>query len=194
LFVSDDEGKKWYGQPVLAEMDLIGIQETDNGTLAAVSPTRAFVSKDAGKTWTPLTLPSYVTVVYSVAAALDGSLWLSTREGALHSIDQGKSWEHVLGGLPPREILSVHYDAGAERLLATALHTRTVFESKDGGKSWQPSPASIVSIRAAMSYQGRILAATTHNGLLLEKSGQVASAAKDTGGMSAGAPLSSKQQ
>ncbi len=193
LFVSEDEGKKWYGQPVLGEMDLIGIQETDTGTLAAASPTQAFVSNDAGKIWTPLTLPSYVTVVYNVAAALDGSLWLSTREGALHSTDQGKSWEHVLGGLPPREILSVHYDSGAQRLLATALHTRTVFESKDAGKTWQPSSASIVSIRAAMSYQGRILAATTHNGLLLEKSGHVAAAANDTRDVSASVPLSSKQ-
>ena len=193
LFVSSDEGKKWYGGPILGEQDLVGVQQLENGALALVSPTRAFMSEDAGKTWTPLTLPSYVTVVYGLSSAPDSSLWLSTREGALHSTDQGKNWEHILGGLPPREILSVHYDAGAQRLLATALHTRTVFESRDSGKSWQPSPASIVSIRAALSYQGRILAATNHNGLLLQKSAQSASEAKDSGDMSASTPSSSKR-
>ena len=192
LFVSDDEGKKWYGEPVLGQMDLAGIQQTGADSLALVSPTQAFVSQDAGKTWTALTLPSYVTVVYSLTSAPDGSLWLSTREGALHSLDQGKSWEHMLGGLPAREILSVHYDAGSQRLLATGLHTRTVFESGDGGKSWQPSPASLVSIHAAMTYQGRILAATSHNGLLLEKS-QIATSSKDTGNTGSGTTLSSKQ-
>jgi ligand-binding sensor domain-containing protein len=192
LFISEDQGKKWYGEAVLSQKDLIGVQQIDANTVAVVSPTQASVSHDAGKTWVPLTLPSYVTVVYGLTSAPDRALWLSTREGALHSADQGKSWEHMLGGLPAREILSVHYDAGSQRLLATGLHTRTVFESKDDGKSWQPLPASIVSIRAAMTYQGRILAATSHNGLLLEKSGQVASAVKDTGEASAGT-LSRKQ-
>ena len=192
LFVSDDQGKKWYGEPVLGQLDLVGIQQMDAQTLALVSPTQAFLSHDAGKSWSSLTLPSYVTVVYSLTSVPDGSLWLSTREGALHSSDQGKSWEHMLGGLPAREILSVHYDAGSQRLLATGLHTRAVFESRDDGKSWQPSPASLVSIHAAMTYQGRILAATSHNGLLLEKS-QVATATKDTSGTSPGTTLSSKQ-
>lgn len=190
LFVSGDEGRKWYSDGGLSQQDLVGIQQVDANTLAAVSPTHAAVSHDEGKTWESVTLPSYVTVVYGLTAAPDGSWWLSTREGALHSADQGKSWEHMLGGLPAREILSVHYDAGAQRLLATGLHTRTVFESKDGGKSWRPLPASLVSIRTAMTYQGRILATTNHNGLLLEKSGEVASTVSDTGRIATGATTS----
>jgi photosystem II stability/assembly factor-like uncharacterized protein len=174
IFISVDEGKKWYGEPVLGERDLIAVDQTDNKTLAVISAKRAFASTDGGKTWAEVTLPSYVTVVYSLTSAPDSTLWLSTREGALHSSDQGKTWEHVLGGLPPREILNVHYDAKAQRLLATGLHTHTVFESKDAGVSWQKAPQSIVSIRAAMNYQGRILAATSHNGLLLEKRDDVA--------------------
>jgi photosystem II stability/assembly factor-like uncharacterized protein len=193
LFISVDEGKKWYGEAVLGEQDLVGVQQGDSGTLAVVSPTRAFVSNDAGERWAAVTLPSYVTVVYGLAPSPDGSWWLSTREGALHSTDQGKTWEHRLGGLPAREILSIHYDAGAQRLLATGLHTRTVFESKDGGKSWQQLPEAIVSVRAAMSYQGRILAATTHNGLLLEKSVESVDSGKDPGDISASEPTSSKQ-
>jgi photosystem II stability/assembly factor-like uncharacterized protein len=174
IFISVDEGTKWYGEPVLGEQDLIALDQTDDKTLAVVSAKRAFESKDGGKTWSELVLPSYVTVVYSLTSAPDSSLWLSTREGALHSNDSGKNWEHTLGGLPPREILNVHYDVKSQRLLATGLHTHAVFESKDNGVNWQKTPQSIVSIRAAMNYQGRILAATSHNGLLLESRDEVA--------------------
>jgi photosystem II stability/assembly factor-like uncharacterized protein len=174
LFISVDEGKKWYGEPVLGEPDLIALDQADGGVLAVASHKRVFTSRDGGKTWDELSLPSYVTIVYGLTSAPDSTLWLGTREGALHSSDQGKTWEHVLGELPSREILSVHYDAKGDRLLATGLHTHAVFESKDGGKNWQRSPASIVAIRAATTYQGRILAATTHNGLLLENRDEVA--------------------
>jgi photosystem II stability/assembly factor-like uncharacterized protein len=175
IFISVDRGKKWYGEPILGERDLLAVDQTDSKTLAVVTAKRAFESTDGGKTWAELSLPTYVTVVYSLATAPDSTLWLSTREGALHSPDGGKTWEHVLGGLPSREILNVHYDQRAQRLLATGLHTHAVFESKDGGRTWQQSAKSIVSIRAVMSYQGKILAATSHNGLLLEKSEELAS-------------------
>jgi hypothetical protein len=49
------------------------------------------------------------------------------------------------------------------------MHTHGVYESNDGGKSWQPTPDTGVSIRAAMSYQGRLLAASAYNGLLLQQ-------------------------
>jgi len=171
LFVSTDEGKKWYGEPVLGQQDLLALERTASGALVLVSPRAAFQSHDDGKSWSEMTLPAYVTVVYSIASAPESSLWLSTREGALRSRDGGKTWEHMLGGLPSREILSVHYDPTIGRLLATAFHTRTVFESDDGGNAWKTLPASMISIRAAMSYEGHILAATTHNGLLLEMPG-----------------------
>ena len=37
IFISVDEGKKWYGDPVLGERDLIALDQTDNKTLAVVS-------------------------------------------------------------------------------------------------------------------------------------------------------------
>ncbi len=173
LFISVDNGKKWYGEPVMGEMDLVHLHLLSNGSLALVSSKHAFTSSDGGKTWTEMTFPPYVTILYDLASAPDSTLWLGSREGALRSSDGGKTWEHVLDGLPPRDIISVQYDEKGQRLLATGLHTHTVFESKDGGKTWKQSPESIVSIRAAMTYQGRLLAATNHNGLLLEKVDEV---------------------
>ena len=189
LFISEDQGRKWYGEPLLGKQDLIGVQPLDAGGLVAISPAQAFLSRDAGKSWTALTLPTYLTVIYGVTAT-NGSLWLSTREGALRSSDRGNTWEHVLSGLPARDVLSLFYDAGSQRLLATGLHNEAVFESKDDGKTWQPLPTSIVSVRSAMWYEGRILVATSHNGLLLQSSTGQASTGSHTGDGASASPIS----
>jgi hypothetical protein len=81
----------------------------------------------------------------------------------------------MLGGLPKSDVLAVGYDPSGQRLLATALHSRAVFQSKDGGKSWQSTPEAGVSIRTAVNYKGRLLVASFYNGLLLEQVGDAAS-------------------
>lgn len=177
LFVSVDSGKKWYGQPVLGELDLLGLTTAGDGTVTVVTWKRAFMTKDAGKSWAELKVPQYVTGIYSISSTPDGSFWLGTREGALHSTDGGETWDHMLGGLPTREVLGVRSDEAGKRLLATALRSRGVFESLDNGKSWRPTPPATVSIRAAIDYQGRLLAASAYNGLLLQERNEVAAGA-----------------
>jgi photosystem II stability/assembly factor-like uncharacterized protein len=182
LFRSIDRGSKWYGGPVEGESDFIAVNRFADGSLTLVSPKHAFFSRDEGDTWAEISYPQYVTGLYSLTLVPDGSFWLGTREGALHSIDGGKTWQHLLAGLPTRNVLTVSYDAAGQRLLATALYAHGVFESKDGGRSWQRTPDAGVSIRAAINYQGRLLAASFYNGLLLEQSGVVESASDKAGG------------
>jgi photosystem II stability/assembly factor-like uncharacterized protein len=189
LFTSVDQGNKWYGGPVEGESDFIAVNHFDDGSLTLVSPKHAFLSKDQGESWTDISYPPYITGLYNLTIVPDGSLWLGTREGALHSTDGGKTWKHLLAGLPARYVLAVRYDAEGQRLLATALFAHGVFESKDGGKSWQRTPDTGVSIRNAVSYQGRLLAASAYNGLLLEQSkvAEAASGAAHSGGATASA-------
>ncbi len=177
LFRSVDQGKKWYGEPVEGESDFIAVNHFDQATLTLVSPKHAFLSKDEGESWSEISYPQYITGLYNLTIVPDGSLWLGTREGALHSTDGGKTWKHLLAGLPARHVLAVRYDADGQRLLATALFAHGVFESKDGGQSWQSTSDTGVSIRNAVNYRGRLLAASSYNGLLLEQSKIVEAAA-----------------
>lgn len=191
LFVSIDHGRKWYGTMVEDEDNFIAVNTFDDGELSLLTPKRAFLSNDQGKSWTEVKYPQYVTGLYNLTKVSDGSLWLATREGALHSADDGKTWEHVLGGLPPRNVFAIHSEAGSSRLLATAMHTHGVFQSNDGGKSWQRSSDTGVSIRAALAYQGRLLAASAYNGLLLEQDNSAASA--ETAHVAAGDTSTSRE-
>ena len=177
LFISVDQGHKWYGEPIEGQLDFQAVSDGGSGLLTLVSTKRAFLSKDEGRTWTEVTPPPYVTVLYGFAATPGPTLWLGAREGALRSTDGGKTWQHVLGGLPPRDVLGVRYDEQTQRLLATAVNTHGFFESKDDGRTWTRTSDTGVSIRAAMSYQGRLLAASTFNGLVLEQGGGQAVAA-----------------
>lgn len=188
LFVSVDQGRKWYGAMIEDESDFIAVNSFADGTVSLVTPTRAFLSHNQGATWNDISFPKYVTGLYSLTVVPDGSLWLGTREGALHSIDGGKTWEHILGGLPARNVFAVKYDPASQRLLATAMYAHAVYESSDGGRRWRPSPDAAVSIRSAQDYHGRLLAASAHNGLLLQDAGSngTSSEAAHAGTASAG--------
>ena len=67
---------------------------------------------------------------------------IASREGAYRSEDGGATWEHVVNGLPAKDITSVSFDSTHKRLLATSDATGVIFESTDGGRSWQRGPDS----------------------------------------------------
>jgi photosystem II stability/assembly factor-like uncharacterized protein len=188
LFISVDHGRKWYGTPVDGESDFIAANDYPDGTMTLASVKRAFLSRDAGRTWTEIAPPKYVTGIYNFTMTPDSSLWLGTREGALRSTDEGKDWSHVMNGLVSSYVLGVKYDEKAKRLLATALNSHGVFESFDAGKTWKSTPEANFSIRNAMGYQDLLLAVSWHNGLLVQQSSTAASvstAAVGGGGVAA---------
>ena len=184
LFISVDQGQKWYGQPIEGESNFSAVNHYEDGTVTLAGPKGAYISRDDGKTWTAVALPQYVSGVYNLTVTPGSAWWLGTRQGALRSTDGGQSWHYMLGGLPKNDVLAVHYDAAGQRLLATALHAHGVFESKDGGQTWQRTPEAAVSLRSVMNFQGRLLAASPHNGLLLEQGTVAAESARATEGNS----------
>lgn len=175
LFISVDRGQKWYGQPVEGESNFVAVNAYEDGTVTLAGNTAAYISHDGGKTWSSVALPKYVSGVYNLTEAPGSVLWLGSHQGAVRSDDGGQSWHYILSGLPKNDVLAVHFDSSGHRLLATALHAHGVFESKDGGQTWQRTPESRVAIRSAMNFQGRLLGASAHNGLLLEQSDAAAS-------------------
>jgi photosystem II stability/assembly factor-like uncharacterized protein len=184
LFISVDQGQKWYGQPIEGESNFSAVNHYEEGTVTLAGPKGAYISRDDGKTWAAVVLPEYVSGVYNLTVTPGSVWWLGARQGAMRSTDGGQTWHYMLGGLPKNDVLGVHYDAASQRLLATALHAHGVFESKDGGQTWQRTPESAVSIRSVMNFQGRLLAASPHNGLLLEQNGAAAESARATEGNS----------
>lgn len=175
LFSSSNNGKSWSGGPVMGKMDFVSVQSAGS-LLVAATRLQVLTSSDSGKEWKMAALPSYL-VVSSVTVTPDRHILVSSIQGAYHSSDAGVTWEHVLNGLPDKNINSVSYDSTHKRLLATSSAIGMVFESQDSGKSWKRGPDTGYSLRGVIVVHGRLLATTPFDGVVVQPEGEAQSAA-----------------
>jgi len=175
LFTSKDQGKQWMGGPVAGQQDFVSVQALE-GLVVAATRSIVLVSEDAGTTWQPCALTSYPVNIRSVTVAPDGQIFVATREGAFHSGDAGRSWNHVVAGLPDKDITSVAFDGSHKRLIATSGQTGVVFESNDGGSTWQRGPDSGYPLRRISVVHGHYVAATPFDGVIAQPDSEPQSA------------------
>jgi photosystem II stability/assembly factor-like uncharacterized protein len=180
LFTSKDNGKAWVGGPISGEKDFVAVQAQENLVVAATRST-VLVSEDAGEAWQSARIASYPVNIRSVTVAPDGQIFVAAREGAFHSADSGKSWNHVVAGLPDKDITSVAYDGAGKRLLATSGATGVIFESNDGGSTWQRGPDSGFPLRRISVVHGRFVAATPFDGVIAQPENESQSANAGSG-------------
>lgn len=170
FYESADSGKTWRGGPIEGQRSFVAVAASGESVLA-VAHQSVLYSPDAGASWKTLALPAYVTAVQGATIAQGNVLWLATREGALRSHDGGATWEHVLEGLPARNLTSMQYDPERHRLLAVA-DTGELFASTDEGESWRRKEAGF-AVRSLAFAPGRLLAATTFDGVISESEAKV---------------------
>jgi photosystem II stability/assembly factor-like uncharacterized protein len=178
VYISTDQGKTWHGGRVLGQQDFVSVRAQGETVLAATRA-GAMVSMDGGANWKMTGLSSYVTAIRNAAIASDGQFLVATREGAFRSTDHGANWEHVANGLPAKDITSVSYDYTHKRLLATSDQTGVIFESRDGGHSWQRGPDAGYPLRRVSIVGGRFIGATPFDGVVLQPENENMSAAAE---------------
>jgi len=149
--------------------------------VVAATRSSVLVSNDRGATWKQGALPSYVVSIRSAAIASDNQIVIASREGAFRSGDGGATWEHVVNGLPGKDITYVSFDSTHKRLLATSDATGVIFESRDGGRSWQRGPDSGFPLRRVSVIGGRFVGATPFDGVVLQPENESISATAEGG-------------
>ena len=175
LLTSKDQGKVWMGGPIAGQQDFVSVQAHESLVVAATRSS-VLVSQNAGADWQPAALASYPINIRNVTVTPDGQIFVATREGAFHSADSGESWNHVVAGLPDKDITSVTYDGTHKRLLATSGQTGVVFESSDGGTTWQRGPDSGFPLRRISVVHGHYVAATPFDGVIAQPENEAQSA------------------
>ena len=181
VYLSKDQGKAWEGGPVQGEKDFVSIG-SNGETIVAATRTKIFLSNDNGATFNPRSLASYVTNIRGVTVTPDAQIFLASREGAFHSGDAGATWDHILTGLPDKDISSITWDGGSKRMLATSLQTGVIFESSDTGRTWQRGPDTGYPLRRVSVVHGRFVAATPFDGVIVQPENEPQSAAAGSGG------------
>jgi photosystem II stability/assembly factor-like uncharacterized protein len=126
------------------------------------------VSTDGGTTWQQATLPGNISGIRGVTVTPEAQILVASREGGFSSTDSGATWLRLKNGLPDRDISSICYDESDKTLLATSMATSTIFQSNDGGQSWQSGADSGYPLRMISVVRGRFVAATPFDGVIVQ--------------------------
>jgi photosystem II stability/assembly factor-like uncharacterized protein len=180
LLSSSDQGKSWTGGPVLGKTDFVAV-ESEGELVVAATRTNVLYSTNSGTTWQQAPLSSYITSIHGVTLTPNGEILIASREGAFRSSDSGSTWEHVVNGIPDKNISSIAYDQGRKRLLATSTNTGVVFESKDNGRTWHRGPDSGYPLRRISVVRGRFVGATPFDGVIVQPENEAESASAGFG-------------
>jgi photosystem II stability/assembly factor-like uncharacterized protein len=180
VFSSIDEGKTWKGGAVLGQSDFVAVR-SEGSTVVAVTRSHVLVSSNGGTEWQMAVVPNYVVSIRGVAIASDSQFMIASREGAYRSGDGGATWEHIVSGIPTKDISSVSFDSTRKRLLATSDSTGVIFESRDGGRTWQRGPDSGFPLRRVSVIGGRFVGATPFDGVILQPDNEPISANAEAG-------------
>jgi photosystem II stability/assembly factor-like uncharacterized protein len=166
LFTSSNQGKSWNGGAVMGKQDFVSVR-SDGSLIALATRSDVLVSKDNGSTWQDSSLSASISSIRGVTIS-DGQIMFASREGAFRSPNAGAGWEHMQNGLPDKNISSISYDQNNKRLLATSTETGVVFESQDNGRTWTRGPDTGYPLRNISVVQGRLMAATPFDGIVMQ--------------------------
>src|SRR6202795_4490638 len=180
IYSSTDQGKTWKGGRILGQQDFVSVR-AEGSTEVAATRSSVLVSNDRGATWKQGGLPTYVVSIRSAAIASENQIIIASREGAFRSGDGGATWEHVVNGLPGQDITYVSFDSTHKRMLATATPTALIFESRDGGRSWQRGPHRGFPLRRVSVIGGRFVGRTPFDGVVLQPENESISANAEAG-------------
>jgi len=180
IYSSTDQGRTWKGGRILGQQDFVSVR-AEGAMVVAATRSSVLVSNDRGATWKQGGLPTYVVSIRSAAIASDNQIMIASREGAFRSADGGATWEHVVNGLPSKDITYVSFDSTHKRMLATSDATGVIFESRDGGRSWQRGPDSGFPLRRVSVIGGRFVGATPFDGVVLQPENESITAAAEAG-------------
>lgn len=180
VYASLDHGRSWRGSPADAQRNFFSLDADGERVIASTTNSLAF-SRDGGIAWTSVELPPYVSTVQGVALS-PFAIWISSRAGVFYSKDNGVTWEHILVGVPPQNLMSVRYDGAARRLLGLT-RSGDVYSTSDG-QTWNRTAVAGVHIRSLSVAGGRLLGITPFRGIVAQPESQVQALRAATAGKS----------
>ncbi len=166
VFTSIDKGMTWQGGLVLGSDEYRSVAAWD-GELLAARRSGVVYSKDGGKNWDPMRIPSRVKDIRRVAFSKSGELWVAAGDGIYVSRDKGESW-FWLEKVSLRDVSDLSWDAQTGRMLASSHTDPRVFsiDPKDFSYTFVDTGFRVFLARAA---GGTRFAASLQDGVLAER-------------------------
>lgn len=174
LLRSGDKGNTWtVAQTGYAEnFDEIYTSPISDGRLVARSPVGVYFSNDFGENWSRIPFPFPPAQLTDFAVPPAGTslpMLAATDHGLYHSADLGQTWYPVTSGLSASTVKSVIYTP--QDFIAYAVLYGQLYQSKNGGATWNAVPSSFHSLSIRRLWQpaelpDRLFAVTNDIGIL----------------------------
>ena len=166
LLVSKDDGHNW--NHVRSANGTPWRVVTAQGTNIAVADLKAMaLSTDKGLTFHPVSAPTDLTMISSIALDDTGQLWVGGREGVFLSSDSGSTW-HTVKGLFVPNTSGLYFDKTNSRVLVTSNKPGTlVFAVHEPDMSVKYYEAGW-ALRQARSVGDHMVGVTLYDGLVLQ--------------------------
>ncbi len=181
LLRSIDKGNRWtLAQTGFADnFDEIYPSPISDGRLVARSTVGVYFTNDYGENWNPIPFPFPANQLTDFAVPPVGTalpMLAATVHGLYTSKDLGRTWYPVTAGLSASTVKSVIYSA--QGFTAYAVLYGQLYQSKDGGVSWNVVPSSFHSLSIRQLWQpaqlpDRLFAVTNDIGILFRNQGYI---------------------
>jgi hypothetical protein len=165
LFTSSDKGATWQGGLVLGSGEYNSVAVWDGEMLASRHKGVIF-SKDQGKNWDPMAIPSRIQDIRKIAFSKDGELWIGARDGVYFSRDKGVSW-FWLNKVPVWDCSDLFFDTRTERMLATSRISPVLYSIDPKTLAFTATTTGF-RLFMARSAAGIRLAASLQEGVLID--------------------------
>ncbi|MGH9783954.1 MAG: WD40/YVTN/BNR-like repeat-containing protein, partial [Terriglobia bacterium] len=178
LFVSRD-GRDWKALRLSSNpVSVYGVATLghDGRTIVAVTADAAMISRDGGRSWSPLDLGAGPALkVHRVAthAATPDVLFVGTNLGLYRSTDAGRAWERFGRGVPFSPVMDIvispenpkHVIVGGTGGVFHSLNGGDWFARTDGGAGLDTVPVQALAFHPQGGLGMAILAASRTNGI-----------------------------
>jgi photosystem II stability/assembly factor-like uncharacterized protein len=165
LFTSVDKGATWQGGLVMGSAEYHSVAVWDGEMLAARRAGLVF-SKDKGKNWDPMGIPSKIKDIRKIAFSEGGELWIGAGDGVYFSRDKGASW-FWLEKIPVREVGDLFFDPTTGRMLVTSRTNDNLFSIDPKTLQYTSTPTGF-RLFLARAAGGVRLAASLEDGVLID--------------------------
>jgi photosystem II stability/assembly factor-like uncharacterized protein len=174
LLRSSDKGATWIVTRTgyADNFDEIYTSPISDGRLVARSTVGVYFSNDFGDNWSRIPFPFSPAQLTDFAVPPAGTslpMLAATDHGLFHSPDLGTTWYPVTSGLPASTVKSVIYTP--QDFVAYAVLYGQLYQSKDGGATWNVVPSGFHSLSIRQLWQpaelpDRLFAVTNDIGIL----------------------------
>ena len=158
------QGKTWQGGLVLGSAEYNSVAVWDGEILASRRQGVAF-SKNGGKDWTPMGIPSHIKDIRRIAISKDGELWVGAGDGIYFSRDRGTTW-FWLEKVPVRDVGDLAFDTTTGKMLATSRSSQILYSIDPKTLTYQGTSTGF-RLFLARSAGGLRFAASLQDGVLM---------------------------